>query len=145
MELIATGKVTNRCDVKSGVSKNSGKEWKSVDYVITEDSQYPKRLAFTVFGEERVNKALAELHAQDVVTVHCNVDASEYQGRFFNSIQAWKIMKNGVDIFTGNSVQPPVQQATHAEIAPSESAPQSTLKDKAKSQQEENTEDDLPF
>lgn len=145
MELIATGKVTNRCDVKSGVSKNSGKEWKSVDYVITEDSQYPKRLAFTVFGEERVNKALAELHAQDVVTVHCNVDASEYQGRFFNSIQAWKIVKNGVDIFTGNSTQPPVQQATHAEVVPSESAPQSTLKDKVQSQQEGNTEDDLPF
>lgn len=151
MELVATGKLIKRLEKRSGVSQQSGRAWASIEYVIQSDEQYPKKLAFTVFGEDAVNKAIDNLHTDDLVTVTCNVDANEYNGKFYNQIRAWKIEKNGTDVLSGQTTSTPQASVpqnngtTTNEIQPSATAPKSELKQKVAETSQQQTEDDLPF
>lgn len=83
------GKVTNILPMRSGVSARG--EWKSQEFVITTEEQYPKMVCFQVFGEDRINSFALQLG--EVVKVSFDISAHEYQGRFFNSINAWKVEK----------------------------------------------------
>lgn len=75
--------------MRSGVSARG--EWKSQEFVITTEEQYPKMVCFQVFGEDRINSFALQLG--EVVKVSFDISAHEYQGRFFNSINAWKVEK----------------------------------------------------
>ena len=54
MEL--TGKVIAVLEARSGISKSSGNPWKMQDYVIETNEQYPRRMCFNVFGEDKINQ-----------------------------------------------------------------------------------------
>lgn len=83
------GKVTNILPMRSGVSARG--EWKSQEFVITTEEQYPKMVYFQVFGEDRIISFALQLG--EAVKVSFDISAHEYQGRFFNSINAWKVEK----------------------------------------------------
>lgn len=86
MEL--TGKVIAVLEPRSGVSK-TGNNWKVQEYVIETHDQYPRKMCFDVFGEEKINQFNIQIGEE--ITVSFDVDAREWQGRWFNSIRAWKI------------------------------------------------------
>lgn len=65
------GKVIAVLPERSGISARG--EWKCQTYVIETQEQYPKKMAFDVFG------------------VSFDIDAHEYQGRYFNQIRAWDV------------------------------------------------------
>jgi hypothetical protein len=48
------GKIIKILPVRSGVSQQSGKAWQSLDAVLETQGQYPRKLVFTVFGEDRI-------------------------------------------------------------------------------------------
>lgn len=75
--------------MRSGVSARG--EWKSQEFVITTEEQYPKMVCFQVFGEDRINSFALQIG--EAVKVSFDISAHEYQGRFFNSINAWKVEK----------------------------------------------------
>ena len=75
--------------MRSGVSARG--EWKSQEFVITTEEQYPKMVCFQVFGEDRIISFALQLG--EAVKVSFDISAHEYQGRFFNSINAWKVEK----------------------------------------------------
>ena len=54
MEL--TGKVIAVLEARSGISKSSGNPWKMQDYVIETNEQFPRRMCFNVFGEDKINQ-----------------------------------------------------------------------------------------
>lgn len=83
------GKVTNILPMRSGVSARG--EWKSQEFVITTEEQYPKMVCFQVFGEDKINSFALQIG--EVVKVSFDISAHEYQGRFFNSVNAWKVEK----------------------------------------------------
>ena len=83
------GKVTNILPMRSGVSARG--EWKSQEFVITTEEQYPKMVCFQVFGEDKINSFALQIG--ETVKVSFDISAHEYQGRFFNSINAWKVEK----------------------------------------------------
>ena len=83
------GKVTNILPMRSGVSARG--EWKSQEFVITTEEQYPEMVCFQVFGEDKINSFALQLG--EVVKVSFDISAHEHQGRFFNSINAWKVEK----------------------------------------------------
>lgn len=83
------GKVTNILPMCSGVSARG--EWKSQEFVITTEEQYPKMVCFQVFGEDKINSFALQIG--EVVKVSFDISAHEYQGRFFNSVNAWKVEK----------------------------------------------------
>ena len=89
MEL--TGRIISVLEKRSGVSKSTGKNWESQEYVIETQDQYPKKVCFEIFGEDRIRES--NIQVMDSVKVSFDVDAREYNGRWFNSIRAWKVEK----------------------------------------------------
>ena len=83
------GKVIAVLPERSGVSARG--EWKLKTYVIETQEQYPKKLAFDVFGADRI--ANFDIHLGEVINVSFDIDAREYQGRYFNQIRAWNVTK----------------------------------------------------
>ena len=83
-----TGKVIAILDKKSGTSK-AGKEWVSQEYVIETSDQYPRKCCFALFGEERLTAC--NIQMGETITAYLDIDARQWEQRWFNSISAWKI------------------------------------------------------
>lgn len=91
MSLEITGKIIAVLDKRTGVSNATGSVWSVQQYVIETHEQYPKRMCFDVFGEDRINQFAIQIGEE--MTVSFDLDAREYQGRWYNSIRAWKVEK----------------------------------------------------
>lgn len=74
----------------------------SQQYVLEVPGMYPKRMVFEVFGEERIRSFNIQ-NGQDVV-VSFEIDAHEYQGRWFNEVRAWNVKPVGQQQPTAQSV-----------------------------------------
>ena len=72
--------------IQSGVSKN-GNNWQRQDFVLEIPGQYPKKVAFSVMNSNIQNFGLAV--GQDV-DIEIDINANEWQGKWFNSITCWK-------------------------------------------------------
>lgn len=83
-----TGKVIAILDKKSGTSK-AGKEWVSQEYVIETSDQYPRKCCFSIFGEEKI--AACNIKIGETITAYLDIDARQWEQRWYNSISAWKI------------------------------------------------------
>ena len=51
--------------------------------------QYPKKCCFEVFGTDRI--AQFNIQVGQLLTVSVDIDAREYNGRWYNQIRAWKV------------------------------------------------------
>ena len=91
MEL--TGKLIAAMPTRSGVSQRSGNSWMSREYILEIPGQYPRHFAFTVFGEDRLKQF--NLRKDEEVTVQFDIDAHEYQGRWFNEVRAYNVIRVG--------------------------------------------------
>ena len=49
------GKIIAVLPMQNGISKSTGKNWQSQEYVIETVEQYPKKCCFRVFGEDKIN------------------------------------------------------------------------------------------
>lgn len=119
------GKIIAALPPKSGTSQSTGKPWQVNTYVLQTNEQTPKNIAFDVFGADRVEQY--NLKVGDMVTVSIDIDAHEYNGRWYNQIRAWNVVNHAS---TGQpAAQPspvpqpgtlfPQQPATGAQPAPS--------------------------
>ena len=100
-----TGKIIAVLPANSGTSARTGNPWMSQTYVIETQGQYPKKLAFDVFGEERIKQF--NIKQGEELTVRFDIDAHEYQGRYFNQIRAFNVEKIGQQ-----TIQQPTPQPT---------------------------------
>lgn len=74
---------------RSGVSAR-GKEWASQDFVLQEyDQKYPRHIRFSVFGRERLDKFNLQVGVD--VTVAFDINAREYNGRWYNDLRAYDV------------------------------------------------------
>lgn len=105
-----TGKIIAVLPANSGTSARTGNPWMSQTYVIETQGQYPKKLAFDVFGEERIKQF--NIQQGEELTVRFDIDAHEYQGRYFNQIRAFNVEKSGLQTQIVDVVIP--QGATQA-------------------------------
>ena len=127
MEII--GKAIAALPVKSGVSQRTGEQWQSREYVIETQEQYPKKICFEVFGADKLKEF--NIRNNDLIKVHFDITAREYNGKWYNSIRAWKVEHaNQDDSVVGSTAAAPVAQAPAAE-APAPAA--------------QEREEDLPF
>jgi hypothetical protein len=85
------GKLIAAMPTQSGVSQRSGNPWMSREYVIEIPGQYPKKMCFKIFGEDRLKQF--NLRKDETVIVQFDIDAHEYNGRWFNEIQAYNILR----------------------------------------------------
>ncbi len=127
MEL--TGKIIHALEPKSGTSQRTGNPWKMQEFVLETLEQYPRKLFFNVFGEDRLREM--NIKVGEILTVSFDIDAREYNGRWYTDIRAWRVQREG---------QQPAQQAQAAAPAPQpEPIPAPT-----EAPMEEDS-DDLPF
>lgn len=125
------GKVIAVLPARSGVSARG--EWKAQSFVIETHDNFPRKMVFDVFGEERLTRFNIQLGQE--VNVSFDIDAHEYNGRWFNSIRAFDVRL--VDPNT-------VGAAPAAQAAPA--APQQPANAPFPPQPEQsNSDDDLPF
>ena len=96
------GKIIAALPPKSGTSQSTGKPWQVNAYVLQTNEQTPKNIAFDVFGAERVEQY--NLKVGDMVTVSIDIDAHEYNGRWYNQIRAWNVVNHA------SAQQPSAQQ-----------------------------------
>lgn len=97
------GKIIAALPPKSGTSQSTGKPWQVNTYVLQTNEQTPKNIAFDVFGAERVGQF--NLKVGDMVTVSIDIDAHEYNGKWYNQIRAWNVVNHA------SAQQPVAQQA----------------------------------
>lgn len=84
-----TGKIIAALEPRGGVSQRTGNSWKSQEFVIETHEQYPKHCVFRVFGEDRLNQFNIQVGQE--LTVSFDIDAHEYNGRWYNDISAWRV------------------------------------------------------
>lgn len=125
------GKVIAVLPARSGVSARG--EWKSQSFVIETHDSFPRKMVFDVFGEERLTRFNIQLGQE--VNVSFDIDAHEYNGRWFNNIRAFDVR-----LIDPNTVS----AAPAAQAAPA--APQQPANAPFPPQPEQsNSDDDLPF
>ena len=130
------GKVIAVLPERSGVSARG--EWKSQTYVIETQEQYPKKMAFDVFGADRI--ANFGIQLGEVINVSFDIDAHEYQGRWFNSIRAWNVTKVSQQAMASSANAAGVANPTNQQnLFPPE---QQSAQQQA---QQRGNSDDLPF
>ena len=100
MEL--TGKIIAIMPAQQGVSQRTGNQWMSQQYVLEVPGMYPKRMVFEVFGEDKIKNFNVQQGME--ATVSFEIDAHEYNGRWFNEVRAWDVRPTGQQQPTAQSV-----------------------------------------
>ena len=131
------GKVIAVLPAREGTSARG--PWKSQDYVIETHDQYPKKMVFNIFGADRIEQFA--IKAGEEINVSFDIDAHEYNGRWFNNVRAWNIQR--VDAAAVQAGVPPVAAAPGQQAAPSSATAQTAPFPPA--QPAEDSTDDLPF
>lgn len=127
-----TGKIIAALEARGGVSQRTGNTWKSQEFVIETNEQYPKRCVFRVFGEDKLRDF--DIKVGDELTVSFDINAHEYQGRWFNDITAWQVQRGTAAPAAPSAGEPAVPSPTSPDpIQPSVAGGN------------EGTTDDLPF
>lgn len=87
-----TGKIIVVQEARSGTSQRTGNAWMSQEYVIEwTEGQYPRHCNFNVFGEDRIKQF--NIQIGKTYTISIDIDAREYQGRWYNDIRAWRVVE----------------------------------------------------
>lgn len=84
-----TGKIIAVLPTRSGTSAR-GTQWSSQTAVIETHEQYPKRVSFDVLGDKITE---FNLHVGEEVTVSFDINAREYNGKWYNSVNAWQVVR----------------------------------------------------
>lgn len=92
MALSLTGKIIAVLQSRSGTSQRTGKEWVSQEFVLETQEQYPQRLCFTVSGAERLRQF--SITEGETLTVFFDIDAHEWNGRWYNEFNAYNVRRN---------------------------------------------------
>ena len=132
MALEIEGTLAQKLPVQSGNSARG--PWAKQEFILEfPDGNYTAQACFTAFGQDKVAE-LDKYQIGDRIRISFNIRSREYNGRWYNDLQIWRIAPAG---------QPTAAPATAAPVsAPAfEQAPAPTLADMPA----DTPEDDLPF
>lgn len=134
------GRIIAAMPERGGVSQRTGNEWKVQEFVIETHDSYSKKMAFEVFGADRLARFKDFLQVGKEISVSFDIDAREYQGRWFNSIRAFDVRP--VDAAATAATVTPAGSAFSATSAPTSatSAPTSDF-----GSADDSVGDGLPF
>lgn len=91
------GKVICICPAREGISPRTNLPWVSQGYVIRIDGRYERNVYFSLWGADRIAKANIQLN--EYITIKAEVEAHEHEGKWYNEIRAYDILKNGRSVF----------------------------------------------
>jgi len=130
-----TGTIIQVMPAQSGTSSRTGNPWMSQEYVLEIPGSYPKRMVFRIFGEDRIRQFNIQQGEQNV-TIQFDIDAHEYNGRWFNEVRCYNVLRS-----VGQ--QPYGQQPAQAQPAAAPFPPQTNAQ--GQPVQQGTGTDDPPF
>ena len=92
------GKIIQLLPLQSGMGKKG--PWKKQEFIVETQSQYPKKVCLSVWGDKVDQFSLA---VGQSVNVSVELESREYNGRWYTEARAWKLEKGGA----GNADMPP--------------------------------------
>ena len=135
------GKIIQVLPLQEGVSK-TGNPWKVQSYVLETQEQYPRKVCFEIFGEERIKNNLCNI--DDLVTVSFDIESREFNGRWYTSIRAWRVQQGDMTSAQSAAAAPqPVAPAAAPQAATAQPAPAANTQVFDASADDESG--DLPF
>ncbi len=84
------GRVIQLLPQQSGMGKKG--PWKKQEFILETQSQYPKKVCISVWGDKVDQYNLA---VGDEVNVALDLESREYNGRWYTEARAWKVDKTG--------------------------------------------------
>lgn len=105
------GKIIQVLPLQEGIGK-TGNPWKVQGYVLETQEQYPRKVQFEVFGEDRIKNNMCNV--DDIVTVSFDIESREFNGRWYTSIRAWRVQQGVVTAEAAPAAQPAAQPAAPA-------------------------------
>ena len=131
MALELEGTIRQKLGVQSGTSARGA--WAKQEFILEfPDGNYTSQACFTAWGQDKVQE-LDKYQVGDRVKVSFNLKSREYNGRWYNDLQIWRIAPAGADV--------PQQPAAASYQAAPQAPPAPSLDDMPA----DNPEDDLPF
>lgn len=103
------GRVVQLLPLQSGMGKKG--PWKKQEFILETQSQYPKKICFSIWGDKVDQFNLA---TGDLVNVFVDLESREYNSRWYTEARAWKIEKSGTGS-TGAGAPPPDQEPFYTE------------------------------
>jgi hypothetical protein len=95
MSLEITGTIEKVLPLESGVTK-AGADWQKQNFIVTNNDGYNDQkqiFCFEIFGEEKVQNFNKFNKEGSTVKVDFNISTNEWNGKYFTSLQAWKVFK----------------------------------------------------
>lgn len=148
MALEIEGTIKQLMAVQQGTSARG--PWAKQEFVLEfPDGNFTSQACFTAWGQDKVQD-LAKYAAGDKVKVSFNLKSREFNGRWYNDLQIWKLAPAGAAAPVAAPAYAPASAPVASAYAPASSpvaapafdAPAPTLDDMPP---EDVSEDDLPF
>lgn len=134
-----TGILVKKTSERNGVSKQSGMPWKIAEYLIEIPGQYPRHINFRVSDGQVGRLSRFDSLVGKTVTVSFDIDAHEYEGRWFNELNAWGVIEYVDSTTRQANIAAEQQQKPAGESAGTVAGEQQAQ------QQDGEKKDDLPF
>ena len=113
MALEIEGTLSQKLPVQSGNSARG--PWAKQEFILEyPDGNYTAKACFTAWGQDKVQD-LDKYQVGDKVKVSFNLKSREYNGRWYNDLQIWKIAPAGAQPAVPAQ---PAPQATAYPVAP---------------------------
>ncbi|HEY9048354.1 MAG TPA: DUF3127 domain-containing protein [Ohtaekwangia sp.] len=113
------GRVIQLLQLQTGQGKKG--PWKKQEFIIETQSQYPKKVCLSAWGD-KVDQY--NLSVGDEVSVSVDLESREYNGRWYTEARAWKLEKSGGSSKgSGSSAPPPGDEPFYADNSPSDDLP----------------------
>ena len=137
MALEIEGTLVQKLPVQSGNSARG--PWAKQEFILEyPDGNFTAKVCFTAFGQDKVQE-LGKYQVGDKVKVSFNLRSREFNGRWYNDIQIWKIAPAGAPQPAQPAGPAPVRPAQQAPAYPQAPAP--TIEDMPA----DSAGEDLPF
>ena len=138
MALEIEGTLAQKLPVQSGSSARG--PWAKQEFILEyPDGNFTAKACFTAWGQEKVQD-LDKYQVGDKVKVSFNLKSREYNGRWYNDLQIWKIAPAGAQPAAPAQPAPQARPATQAPAY--QQAPAPTLEDMPA---DSDGAEDLPF
>ena len=141
------GKIIQHLPTQEGDSQRG--HWTRGGFVVEYGEEYPRKVAFTLFGEEKVNN-VRDIPVGTMVTVKYNPESREFNEKWYTDLQVFSVSP-----MNAQATQCPAPAPARPSAAPQTQAPQQQMQFPANFQQQPataqptvqmpNGEDDLPF
>ena len=138
MALEIEGTLSQKLPVQSGSSARG--PWTKQEFILEfPDGNFTAKACFLAWGQEKVQD-LGKYQVGDKVKVSFNLKSREYNGRWYNDLQIWKIAPAGAQPAAPAQPAPQARPAAQAPAYPQAPAP--TLEDMPA---DSDGAEDLPF